>query len=332
MIGKPEKNSIAKTTPLLKVEGLKKYFPVRRGIFGGIYAWVKAVDGVSLTVERGETLGLVGESGSGKSTLGRCILKLTDPTSGEIFFAGRPLHKLRGSELRSVRPRIQIVFQDPYASLNPRRMVADIIGEALIEHKVVSKKQKNRKVAEILGRVGLPPQCLDRYPHEFSGGQRQRISIARAIALEPDLVICDEPVSALDVSIQAQVINLLLKLQEELNLAYLFIAHDLSVVRHVSHRIAVMYLGRIVEHGFKEELFNNPKHPYTRCLLASVPKPDPEAKQERIILRGNIPSPLNPPSGCPFHPRCPEAKPCCGEEPPPVKDHGNGHFSVCHFT
>jgi len=319
------------SAPLLDVRDLRKYFPVRRGLFSRIDGYVRAVDGVSFSIRRGETLGLVGESGSGKSTVARTILRLEEPTSGEIIFDGLPLHELRGKALRRIRPRIQIIFQDPYGSLNPRRMVSDIVGEALVVHGRCRRRDKDARVREVLDRVGLPATSLDRYPHEFSGGQRQRISIARAIALEPDLLVCDEPVSALDVSIQAQVINLLVRLQEDLHLAYLFIAHDLSVVRHISHRIAVMYLGRIVEHADRDALFRDPRHPYTRCLLASVPKPDPDARREGGPLAGDIPSPLAPPPGCPFHTRCPDAKEICRGVEPPIHDHGGGHRSACHF-
>ncbi|MBN1418213.1 MAG: ABC transporter ATP-binding protein [Planctomycetes bacterium] len=319
------------SAPLLEVRDLRKHFPVRRGIFSRIHAVARAVDGVDFAIGRGETLGLVGESGSGKTTVARTILRLEDPTSGQIIFDGLPLHALRGKALRRIRPRIQIIFQDPFASLNPRRMVSDIVGEALVVHGRCRRREKDARAGEILARVGLPATAIDRYPHEFSGGERQRISIARAIALEPDLLVCDEPVSALDVSIQAQVINLLVRLQDELHLAYLFIAHDLSVVRHISHRIAVMYLGRIVEHADRDALFRDPRHPYTRCLLASIPKPDPDARRQGTPLAGDIPSPLAPPPGCPFHPRCPEAKPICGEAEPPVHDHGGGHWSACHF-
>ena len=310
---------------LLEVRDLRVHFSGDGGI-------ARAVDGASFSIGRGETLGLVGESGSGKTTVARAIVRLEEPTSGEIIFDGLPLHALRGKALRRIRPRIQIVFQDPYASLNPRRVVSDLIGEALVVHGRARRRELDARVAGILARVGLPAASLDRYPHEFSGGERQRISIARAIALEPELLVCDEPVSSLDVSIQAQVIDLLLRLQEELRIACLFIAHDLAVVRQISHRVAVMYLGRIVEEARCDALFRDPRHPYTRALLASIPALDPDARREHPALAGDIPSPLAPPPGCRFHPRCPEALPICREVEPAVRDHGGGHRSACHAS
>lgn len=315
--------------PLLKVQSLKKYFPITAGILGRTVGQVKAVDDISFSVMPGETVGMVGESGCGKTTCGRTVLRLIEPTGGTIHFQGRDLSTMSSSELRSHRPKMQIIFQDPYSSLNPRKTVMDIVGEALEIHNRCYGPEKDEKVAELLEHVGLSAAYINRYPHEFSGGQRQRIGIARAIALEPSLIICDEPVSALDVSIQAQVINLLIRLREEMSLAYLFIAHDLSVVKHISDRIIVMYLGRIVEQAKKEELFENPKHPYTRALLSAVPEPDPRRKSQRIILKGDVPTPINPPSGCHFHPRCPVATEECKRGMPPVHDLGNGHTYMC---
>ncbi len=321
---------------LLEVRNLKKYFPVRRGVFRRVVAHVKAVDGVSFFIRQGETLGLVGESGCGKTTAGRTILRLIDPTDGSILFRTNghtvDIAKLSNRALKPLRRQMQIIFQDPYSSLNPRMTIGDIIGEPLVVHRVGTPAEREARVRELLEAVGLNPQYMKRYPHEFSGGQRQRIGIARALALGPKLIVCDEPVSALDVSIQAQVLNLLEDLQKEFGLTYLFIAHDLSVVRHISDRVAVMYLGKIVEMAETEELFQNPKHPYTEALLSAVPVPDPDYQRERIILKGDVPSPVNPPSGCYFHPRCPYAQPVCKEQEPAFVDIGGEHFVSCHFA
>ena len=318
---------------LLEVRDLKMYFPITRGIvFQRQIGAVKAVDGISMAIKRGETLGLVGESGCGKSTAGRAILQLYKPTAGEVLFNGRDLTKLSGTEMRRTRRDVQMIFQDPYASLNPRMTVGDIIGEPIRVHKLRSgTKAVRERVQELLQLVGLNPYFVNRYPHEFSGGQRQRIGIARALAVEPDFVVCDEPVSALDVSIQAQVINLLEELQDQLGLTYLFIAHGLSVVKHISDRVAVMYLGRIVELADSVELYREPLHPYTQALLSAVPIPDPviEKKRQRIILQGDVPSPINPPPGCRFHTRCPIAIDKCRVEDPPFIDYGGGHFAAC---
>ncbi|MFN2363899.1 MAG: ABC transporter ATP-binding protein, partial [Halarsenatibacteraceae bacterium] len=297
---------------LLEVKNLKKYFPVKSGVFRRTVGYVKAVDDISFKIKSGETLGLVGESGCGKSTTGRTILRLLEATEGEVIFDGKNIHELNKKDMRSVRRQMQIIFQDPYASLNPRMTVADIIGEPMDIHNLAKNKQeRNQKVEDLLERVGLMADHMKRYPHEFSGGQRQRIGVARALAVNPHLIICDEPVSALDVSIQAQVINLMQELQDEFDLTYLFIAHDLSVVKHISDRIAVMYLGKLVELADKKELFDNTLHPYTRSLLSAIPVADPTYEKERIILEGDVPSPMDPPSGCRFHPRCPEAIDIC---------------------
>ncbi|NLJ83580.1 MAG: dipeptide ABC transporter ATP-binding protein [Halanaerobiaceae bacterium] len=317
---------------LLEVKNLKKYFPVKAGVLRKTVAHVKAVDGVSFHINEGETLGLVGESGCGKSTTGHTILRLLEATGGEVIFDGKDVLSLNRREMREIRKEMQIIFQDPYASLNPRMTVGEIIAEPLIIHKLVKNKEERReKVAWLLDSVGLTADHMSRFPHEFSGGQRQRIGIARALAVNPRLIIADEPVSALDVSIQAQVINLLQDLQKKFSLTYLFIAHDLSVVKHISDRIGVMYLGKIVELADKDELFNNPLHPYTKALLSAIPVPDPEHKKERIILKGDVPNPVNPPKGCPFHPRCPSAKDICKQVVPELKDYGNGHFASCHL-
>jgi len=317
---------------LLEVKNLKKYFPVKAGVFRKTVAHVKAVDDVSFAIKKGETLGLVGESGCGKSTTGRTILRLLEASAGKIIFDGKDVLSMDKKELRSIRKEMQIIFQDPYASLNPRMTVADIVGEPLDIHNLVSnKKEKKEKVKELLNDVGLLPEQMRRYPHEFSGGQRQRIGVARALAVDPKLIIADEPVSALDVSIQAQVINLLQDLQDKFDLTYLFIAHDLSVVKHISDRIAVMYLGKIVELTDKKELFNNTLHPYTQSLLSAIPIADPTYEKDRILLEGDVPSPVDPPSGCRFHPRCPEAMDICKEKEPVFKDYGNGHFAACHL-
>jgi len=317
---------------ILEVKELKKYFPVKKGIFRKTVGNVKAVDGVNFNIKKGETLGLVGESGCGKSTTGRTIIRLIESTSGDVRFEDKNVLSLNKREMRSMRKEMQIIFQDPYASLNPRMTVADIVGEPLDIHNLVkNRKERNEKVKEILNNVGLMPEYMNRYPHEFSGGQRQRIGIARALAVNPKLIIADEPVSALDVSIQAQVINLMQELQEEYGLTYLFIAHDLSVVKHISDRVAVMYLGKIVEITGKKELYDNPLHPYTQSLLSAIPIPDPTHKAERIILEGDVPSPVDPPSGCRFHPRCPEAMDICSKVEPEFKDYGNGHFAACHL-
>ncbi len=317
---------------LLEVRDLVKHFPITKGIvISKKVGAVKAVDGVSFYINRGETLGLVGESGCGKSTTGRLILRLIEATSGEISFEGRNVLKLGREEMRELRKDMQIIFQDPYASLNPRMTVGDIIGEPMEIHRIARGREKDRRVRELLEVVGLSPLHARRYPHEFSGGQRQRIGVARALAVNPKLIICDEPVSALDVSIQAQVINLLQDLQGEFGLTYLFIAHDLSVVKHIADRVAVMYLGKIVELAAKHELYNNPQHPYTEALLSAVPIPDPTKKKQRIILEGDVPSPINPPSGCRFHTRCRYAQDICSKEDPEFIDIADDHFVACHF-
>jgi oligopeptide transport system ATP-binding protein len=308
------------------------YFPVYAGIMKRKVAEVKAIDGVSFFIRKGETLGLVGESGCGKTTTGRCILRLYDLTGGKIFFEGQELTKLTERELRSFRRNMQLIFQDPYASLDPRMTAGDIIGEPLIVHNLTSKGEYKERVEETLKLVDLEPRMADRYPHEFSGGQRQRIGIARALAARPSFVVCDEPVSALDVSIQTQVISLLMRLREELNLTYLFIAHDLSVVRHISDRVAVMYLGKIMEVTDSDELYDNPLNPYTQALLSAVPIPDPvvDRQRKRILLSGDVPSPINPPSGCNFHPRCQRAIDACKEQTPELREISKDHWVACH--
>ncbi len=318
--------------PLVQVRHLKKYFPITRGLLiQRRVGDVKAVDDVSFDIYRGETLGLVGETGCGKTTVGRTLLRLYEPTAGQILFDGVDLTRLRGRQLRQMRRRMQIIFQDPYASLNPRMTVGAIIGEPLEVHGVAAGKEKQERVQELLELVGLNPYFVNRYPHEFSGGQRQRIGIARALALNPDLIVCDEPISSLDVSIQAQVVNLLEELQEHLGLTYLFIAHDLSMVRHISDRMAVMYLGKIVELADRDEIYLNPLHPYTRALMSAVPVPDPEVeeKRQRILLKGEIPSPAHPPRGCNFSTRCPDLMEQCKEEKPPYKEVKPGHWVAC---
>ncbi|MEZ6186483.1 MAG: dipeptide ABC transporter ATP-binding protein [Planctomycetota bacterium] len=322
----------ATSAPLLQVKNLKKYFPIRAGLFGRVRNYVKAVDGVSFDVAPGETLGLVGESGCGKTTVGRSILRLIEPSGGDVTFDGHRLQGLGSYELRNLRRDMQIIFQDPYSSLNPRMTVEQIIGEAMTVHGVARGEERRRKVGELLERCGLSSRAMGRYPHEFSGGQRQRVGIARALALNPKFIVCDEAVSALDVSIQAQVINLLMDIQEERGLSYLFIAHDLSVVEHISTRVAVMYLGHVAEMATSESLYANPLHPYTRALLSAVPVPDPSRAQERIILDGDPPTPINPPSGCVFHPRCWLAEPRCKSEVPELRDVGGGHVVACHLV
>ncbi len=318
--------------PLLQVKNLVKHFPIRSGLLQRVRDHVHAVDGVSFDLEAGETLGVVGESGCGKSTTGRCILRLIEPSSGEVWFEGRNITALDKPSLRAVARDMQIIFQDPYASLNPRMTVGAIIGEGLVIHQLAANaKEIEDRVAKLLQTVGLSPDYMRRYPHEFSGGQRQRIGIARALAVNPKLVICDEAVSALDVSIQAQVINLLEDLQQEFNLTYLFIAHDLSVVEHISRRVAVMYLGRIVEIAPSRQLYTTPKHPYTEALLSAVPIPDPTVRRKRIVLQGDVPSPINPPTGCHFHPRCARAQAQCKTEAPVLRELAPGHVAACHF-
>ena len=316
---------------LLEVENLKKYFPVKKGVFSHTVGQVKAVDGVSFNLKQGETLGLVGESGCGKTTVGRSILRLIEPTDGRITFNGQDLLALDHEALRNTRASLQIIFQDPFSSLDPRMNVSQIIAEPIRNHLQLSKSQARDRVAYLMERVGLHPEHRSRYPHEFSGGQRQRIGIARALALNPLLIICDEPVSALDVSIQAQVVNLLAQLQEQMNLSYLFIAHDLSVVEHISNRVAVMYLGGIVELTTDEELYQNPQHPYSQALLSAVPIPDPELHRQKILLLGDVPSPANPPPGCTFHTRCPERTDICSREAPVFKNIGREHWVSCHL-
>jgi len=316
---------------LLEVENLKKYFPIKKGVFSRTVGQVRAVDGVSFVLNRGETLGLVGESGCGKTTVGRSILRLIEPTAGRIVFNGKELLALDREDLRNTRASLQIIFQDPFSSLDPRMNVSGIIAEPIRNHLQLSKSEVQNRVAYLMERVGLHPEQRNRYPHEFSGGQRQRIGIARALALNPLVIICDEPVSALDVSIQAQVINLLAQLQEQMNLSYLFIAHDLSVVEHISNRVAVMYLGRIVELTNDKELYQNPLHPYSQALLSAVPIPDPELSRQKILLQGDVPSPANPPPGCTFHTRCPEQKEICSREIPVFKNVGREHWVACHL-
>ncbi len=324
-----------KGQPLLEVRDLKMHFPITRGIiFQRQVGAIKAVDGVDFTMYKGETLGLVGESGCGKSTTGRAILQLYRPTDGHVFFEGVDITQTKGEDLRKMRRRMQMIFQDPYASLNPRMTVGSIIGEPLEVHNIGSnKKERQERVQELLKTVGLNPYFVNRYPHEFSGGQRQRIGVARALAVNPAFIVCDEPISALDVSIQAQIINLLEDLQDELGLTYLFIAHDLSVVRHISDRIAVMYLGKIVELADRDELYENPMHPYTQALLSAVPIPDPviESQRKRIILEGDVPSPANPPKGCNFSTRCPRVMDICRTEDPPFVEYKPGHSTACYL-
>jgi oligopeptide/dipeptide ABC transporter ATP-binding protein len=323
------------SAPLLEVRDLVKHFPIGGGMLAKPVGVVRAVDGVSFSIRKGETLGLVGESGCGKTTTGRCILHLERPTSGSVVFEGVDMVTLDAAALRAVRRRVQVIFQDPYSSLNPRMTVGQILAEPLKVHAIVPDKgERELRVRELLTQVGLLPQHARRYPHQLSGGQRQRVGIARALAMEPSLIVCDEPVSALDVSIQAQIINLLEELQSRLGLTYLFIAHDLSVVRHISDRVAVMYLGKVVELADRKALYEEPLHPYTRALLSAVPIPDPkiEAKRERTVLRGEVPSPLNPPSGCVFHPRCPIAVDRCSAEIPPLRELRPGHWAACHLA
>ena len=320
---------------IVSVRGLKKHFPIMKGVFRREVGAVRAVDGVSFDIYRGETLGLVGESGSGKSTIGRALLQLEKVTEGTISFNGQELTTMSSSDIRALRPEMQMVFQNPHASLNPRMTVSSIIGEPLIEHRAVPDAQERlAKIEELLALVGLDPTHANRYPHEFSGGQRQRIGIARAIALNPEFIVCDEPIAALDVSIQAQVVNLLERLQNRLELSYLFISHDMSMVRHIADRVAVMYLGRLVELAPVDDLYDAPLHPYTRALHSAVPVPDPvvEATRTRVILEGDVPSPANPPSGCSFHTRCPVAEPSCSESVPEWREIEPNHWVACHFA
>ncbi len=316
---------------ILEVSHLKKYFPIKGGFFGGVTGSVKAVDDVSFSIKRGTTMGLVGESGCGKSTTGRTILRLIEKTDGTILFNGEDVSQTDKKKMRELRTKMQIIFQDPYSSLSPRLPVGEIIGEAVKEHNLVPREQYNDYITKVMLNCGLQEYHKDRYPHEFSGGQRQRICIARALALKPEFIVCDEPVSALDVSIQAQIINLLKELQEKMNLTYLFISHDLSVVEHISDTIGVMYLGGLVETGSTSDIFGNPLHPYTKALFSAIPMPDPDVKINRTILEGDIPSPAKPPKGCKFHTRCKDCMAICKEQAPEAKEFGNGHFVRCHL-
>lgn len=314
----------------VEVRNLVKHFPVRKGVFSRVSAYVRAVDDVSFDIPKGKTLSLVGESGSGKTTTGRMVMRLIEPTSGTVRFDGEDVTAMDPGQLRRLRKRIQIIFQDPYGSLNPRMTVYSVLAEALAAHNIVPRDARRERVYELLDRVGLSKAAADRYPHEFSGGQRQRIGVARALAVEPDLIVADEPVSALDVSIQAQILNLLEDLQSHLGLTYLFISHDLSVIRHISDAVAVMYLGRIVETGSVSDIFKNPVHPYTKALLSAAPIPKPGAREDRIVLGGDVPSPLNPPPGCHFHPRCPDARPECAQRDTRLVETAPGHAAACH--
>jgi oligopeptide/dipeptide ABC transporter ATP-binding protein len=318
---------------LLEVKNLKVHFPVKPGMFSRVHEFVKAVDDVSFAIEPGETLGLVGESGCGKTTLGRAIVRLVEPTAGSVLLNGEDITRMGGSELRTRRRKFQMIFQDPYGSLNPRMTVGQIVGEALDIHQLTdSKSARQKRILELLHDVGLDPVYAQRYPHEFSGGQRQRIGIARALAVEPELIICDEPVSALDVSVQAQIINLLQDLQQQRGIAYLFIAHDLAVVEHISQRVMVMYLGKIVETAEAKSIIREPQHPYTQALISAIPEVDPESKRQRIILPGDVPSPIHPPPGCPFHPRCPIAGARCKAEVPALREISSRHWAACHLA
>ncbi|HLX72065.1 MAG TPA: dipeptide ABC transporter ATP-binding protein [Verrucomicrobiae bacterium] len=318
---------------LLDVANLKVHFPVKRGMLRAPREWVKAVDGVSFSIAEGETLGLVGESGCGKTTLGRAIVRLVEPTAGSISLEGADISRINGASLRAQRRKLQMIFQDPYGSLNPRMTVEDIVGEALDIHDLAENNSaRQKRIGELLKAVGLDPTYSQRYPHEFSGGQRQRIGIARALAVEPKLIVCDEPVSALDVSVQAQIINLLQDLQQQRGIAYLFIAHDLAVVEHISRRVMVMYLGKVVELAEAKELIRAPKHPYTQALISAVPVVDPDSKRQRIVLPGDVPSPIHPPAGCPFHPRCPIAEERCRVEVPVLREISSGHLAACHLA
>lgn len=317
---------------ILQVDRLKQYFPVKKDSIFKPKAYVKAVDDISFELFEGETLSIVGESGCGKSTTGRAILRLDEPTDGKVLYMGKNILTLNKKDMRKLRGDLQVIFQDPFASLNPRQMVKQILNEAMAIQNVVEKSRRKERMLELLGYVGLPPEALDRYPHEFSGGQRQRIGIARALAVNPKLIICDEAVSALDVSIQAQILNLLKKLQKQFKLTFLFISHDLSVVRHISDRVMVMYLGKVVEIAEKKEMFDSPLHPYTKALLSSIPVPDPTLKRDRVILKGDVPSPIDPPGGCRFHTRCPFAVEKCKEEEPPLRELVNNHFVSCHIA
>lgn len=317
---------------LVVVNNLVKKFPIKGGLLGREVAAVQAIQGVSFTIKKGETLGLVGESGCGKSTLGRCILRLIEPTSGEVYFNGQDVLKLSPTELRKIRRKMQVIFQDPFASLNPRMTVGSIIGEPIKIHGLAKGPDITRRVLKLLDLCGLRAEAINRYPHEFSGGQRQRICIARALAVEPEFIVCDEPVSALDVSIQAQIINLLQDLQKELGLTYLFIAHDLKVVEHISNRVAVMYLGKIAELAHSEDLYKEPRHPYTKALFSAIPVANPKGKKQRIILQGDVPSPIKVPTGCPFHPRCPMARDNCKRDVPGLEEKMAAHWAACHYS
>ncbi|UYG97100.1 ABC transporter ATP-binding protein [Cytobacillus firmus] len=325
-------NTAAEKNIILQVDQLKQYFPVKKDSIFKPKTYVKAVDDISFELFEGETLSIVGESGCGKSTTGRAILRLDEPTDGKVLYMGKDILTLNKKDMRKLRGDLQVIFQDPFASLNPRQTVKQILNEAMAIQNVVEKSKRQERMLELLGYVGLPPEALDRYPHEFSGGQRQRIGIARALAVNPKLIICDEAVSALDVSIQAQILNLLKKLQKQFKLTFLFISHDLSVVRHISDRVMVMYLGKVVEIAEKKEMFDSPLHPYTKALLSSIPVPDPTLKRDRVILKGDVPSPIDPPGGCRFHTRCPFAAEKCKQEEPPLRELVNNHFVSCHFA